>query len=161
MNQEISIKEALFYGYLTTKKNLWFFVKLFSVSFLLLFILFAVAVFIPPELGSLGKILGQLLSFLSFILFSCMITGFIKISLQLIENSDATFIEIVSAIFAAPYAIISFYMTTLLYQLILFVGLLLFIFPGLFFAARMYFYGFCIVDKRIGPKLAFNKVFGQ
>ncbi len=73
--------------------------------------------------------------------------GVLRIAITLIDKKNATFGDL----FSQHRHILHYLFGSILYGLIVAVGLVLFIVPGIIFAVRMQLWPYAMVDKHIGP----------
>lgn len=94
--------------------------------------------------GLFGQsILAVLLSLAFTVLTLFLEIGFIKIVLKLIDGHKAEITEL----WAYPQYLLRMIGATILYSLIVVVGFILLIIPGIYLALRLQFYSYYIVDK--------------
>ncbi len=70
-----------------------------------------------------------------------------RIGLNIVKGEHAS----VGMIFGEGGKILNYFIASIFYFLILFIGLLLFIAPGIYLGLRLGLYQFAIVDKDLGP----------
>lgn len=87
-------------------------------------------------------------------LINCLVElGVINIVLKFIDGKKPEFADLFNRLeLALPFAV-----ATVLYALMVIVGLVFFVFPGIYFAVRFCYYGYFIVDEGVGPIEAFQK----
>lgn len=140
--KSFSKKEAISYGWKTTKSNFRFFL-------LLIPILLAVQ-FLPGFFRS-NLHNAPFLSFLISLCFSIIriITslGEIRIALNIHDKKKAK----LSDLFSHAEMVINYFLASVLYGLIVFAGFLLLIIPGIVWAIKFQYYPYFIVDKKLPP----------
>ena len=134
------IGEAIKYGWYTTKLNIWFFVGVMLV----IIVVFTTLGAAMDKMYKLQSYIG-ILSYVIFILF---IMGLNRIFINFVDNLKEPEI---SDLFSCIHLFFSFLAATILYCLIVMVGLALFIIPGIIWAIRFSFYGLLIIDEELGP----------
>ncbi len=135
------IDEALQFGWQTMKKNFFFFVGI------LLFIL--VIQFIPVVLANFdfASDIVLLVIYLLIMLVSIVIgMGVVKISLNFYDDKKNSF----STLFSSYKLFFIYLLATILYSLVILLGFILFIIPGIYLAIRFSFYEYFIIDKKMG-----------
>lgn len=151
MSKKFSKKEAIRFGWQTTKKNIKFFV---------LFLFFGYGVILGTSLianliekknfvASLPLGIFSLLS--SLILNIC----FIKISLDFYEQKKTRILE--SCLGQDWFLLFKYLFGFILFLLIVFVGVIVFLIPGIIFAIRLSFWDCLIIDKKINVFEIFKK----
>lgn len=144
-----SATEALSFGWQTFKGN-W--------KFLISLLIIIGAIVIVPEtvagaLQETNPLLSLAFSFGSTILQIILLMGAIRITLEFIDQKKPSY----EHLFSSYPLIIKFVMGTILYQLIVVLGFLLLIIPGIYWAIKYQYVGYLIVDKGIGPRGALSK----
>lgn len=141
--KSFSRKEALIYSWNTFKKN-W--------KFLLGIIVIVAAVNFVPSLfqdqikesfPAVNLVISIVLWFIQLV-FSI---GLIVISLKYIDRKKPKFEDL----YIHYRLFINYFVGSLLYGLIVLVGLILFVVPGIIWAIKFHFYEYFIVDKKMGP----------
>lgn len=127
-NKKFTISEAMDYGWQATEKNLWFLVGLFLLVFLL-----SSGTGWFPGLSYVISILGGI----SILTAALGIYAGEKIA---VEN-----------LFSKYNLILKYLVASVIYLIVVFVGLILFILPGIYVMLRFQFYKFLVVDKGMDP----------
>ncbi len=139
-----SIKEALGFGWETAKENLGFFVMLLLVAALIYLIPWSVALLLS-ERGFLWSSMG--VSMVDFVLTAIIWMGIIKISLNFYDKKESEIEDIVSPY----YLFFKYLLASIVYFIIVILGFVLFIVPGIYLAIRLWFFDYFIIDKEMGP----------
>jgi uncharacterized membrane protein len=141
--KKFSMGEALRFGWRTLKSNLGFFIVL----------LLAVALIngVPDYIANLIHEEAPTASFLisvgSWVLSIIVQMGLVRIALRFCDNEKATLGDLFSCVgFFFKYLFAS-----ILYALIVLVGLILLIVPGIIWGIKFMFYAYLIIDKGMGP----------
>lgn len=141
--KHFSKKEALVFGWQIYKKN---------VKFILLF--FLIALFFEMAPGVLAnsfrgqsEILATIIQILGWALNFVVSMGIIRASLKLCDGQKPQ----VSDLWTSYPLIFKYFLSYLLYSIIVVVGLLLLVIPGIIFAIKFMFYSYLVVDKQLGP----------
>ena len=144
-----SIDEALRFGWNTTKSNLGFFVGLLVISCLLLIIPLTIA------MGALevNTFLGIILHIADFVLTILIAMGLVKIVLRFCDQEKGKF----SDLFSQYRLFFKYLVTSILYFLIVFGGMLLFIIPGIIWSIQFWFFDYFVIDKGLRPMEALKK----
>jgi len=144
----ISVKEALSYGWETFKKNWQFLVVTFIIVIL--------AGLIPQWLHDWSRENMPNLSFIFTILgwFVQMITGIgtIVISLKIVDGKKPTYDDI----YKHYNLILNFFLGSLIYGVVVLVGFILLIVPGIIWGIKYQYITYLIVDKKMAPMDAFR-----
>jgi len=150
--KKFSKSEALRFGWEKTKSNF---------GFLLGVMMVVVAVNLLP---SLIKTLREeyyffwaIIKFVFTFLGAILQLGLIKIFIKLADSREADF----SDLFSCAPVFFKFLGGSVLYSLIVFVGLNLFIVPGIIWAVRFQFFSYLIVNQGLGPIEALKKSFAM
>lgn len=139
---------ALRYGWSTARENLTFLI-IVTLIVLLAGELFPLLI---SESVKHDKLLSAIVLVLSLILQNLLFLGFVKISLKITKNERATYGDLFSCLpQLIPYTVAS-----VLYALLVLLGLVLFIVPGIYFLVRYGFFTYFIVDKGAGIMESFR-----
>jgi len=95
------------------------------------------------QINWLALSLGLILLIFEYFLYA----GLLKIILSVTDGRETR----IGDLFSAGDVFISYLLGSILFGLIMAVGILLLIVPGLIFSVMFLFYGFFIVDKHMGP----------
>jgi len=136
-----SIQEALLAGWTAFKGRAVFFIVLLSLVGVL-----SVApqmVIQQIQINWLALSLGFVLLIFEYFLYA----GLLKIILYVTDGRETR----IGDLFSAGDVFVSYLLGSILFGLIMAVGILLLIVPGLIFSVMFLFYGFFIVDKHMGP----------
>jgi len=139
-----SIGDAVKYGWRKATGNISFFVVLF-----LIFIVVNVA---PAALGALFQHLNiSILSFaaqlVGWALQLTMSLGLINVALRLHDNKKANY----KNLFDHVHLVIPYFLTSIIYGLIVFVGFILLIVPGIVWSIKFRYFPYLMVDRNLGP----------
>ncbi len=142
--QSFSKKEAISYGWKTTKANFKFFVLLMLSLFALNILPGMIRQSITPDKNSL---IAFLISIASWILQLLVGLGLIKIALEVQDHKKTHY----SDLFSQSHMIINYFLASFLYGLIVVAGLILLIVPGIIWGIKFQYFSYFIVDKEMGP----------
>lgn len=148
--KSFSKKEAIRFGWETTKKNFWFLVGVTLVVW--------GVQFIPNFFSGYTEEQSFVFALLNFIVFIVVIglgLGELKIYLSLVDGKTPKFSELFSLF--NTRMMWRFFIGWLLYGLIVIFGLILFIIPGIYFATKYVFMANVLVDKNLGVFESFSK----
>lgn len=141
MNNELSFRDALSTGWSITKSRF----PLLLAYLGTLILLGAARFFIEKPIDSMGvkAVLG-----IGFQIVNWYLTfNALGVSLKLIDDKEVSYAD-----FWLPQSNFWFYvLATLLYGLIIAVGTLLLIVPGIIFGLMFMFYGYVMIEKHLGP----------
>jgi uncharacterized membrane protein len=142
--KNFSNKEAIKYGWDIMKANFWFFVGIIIVAGLI--------VGIPSNIAD--RLNDPDLCLLGFIFNITIISiGLIKIALIFLNKEKPEFKEL----FNFKGSFWRFIGGSILYGLIVVAGFILLIIPGIYWAIKYQWFGYCIVDQKLGPVQALKK----
>ncbi len=143
----LDIKAALREGWRTVKRNLKFLIVIMVINAAVNIIPDIPNAFIPPErqdaLFGMLSIGIALIAAVVQLLFSL---GLIKISLLLIDGQPAK----VSDLWSQKHKLWRYCVASVLYGLIVVVGILFFIIPGIYLALKYQFYSYRVVETNEG-----------
>jgi uncharacterized membrane protein len=144
---QFSKKEAISFGFELAKKNLFFFVVIFIITFVI------AAVLGGLRLSALRAPLLALVIWLAQTIIDLVIgIGLIHIALKFIDKKKPVYKDL---FYYQP--IVNYFLTALLTGLIVIGGLILLIIPGIYFAFRLKFACYLVIDKNLGPLEAIKK----
>jgi uncharacterized membrane protein len=136
-------KEAIGFGWETAKSNIGFFVLFLLVIWVANFI------FSAPSGYYWGKFYfwTPILSLLSWVVGIFISMAVIRVILRFNRGETAEFEDLWMGYPKFP----EFLVGSILYGLLVFAGFLLLIIPGIYWGVRYQFYGYCIMDRDVGP----------
>lgn len=143
MTQKFIKKEAIKFGWNTMKDNIRFFIILLIILLLISFVPGQISENIRsdyPALSFIVTIIGWILNVIVYL-------GVIKITLRFVNNEKGEF----SDLFSQYPLCFKYVLATIVYNLVVFVGIILFIIPGIIWGIKYQFFDYFIVDKRLGP----------
>jgi uncharacterized membrane protein len=145
-----SKSEAVLFGWNTLKKNFGFFLGL-------LVVVAAINLLVGLVMSSFSeeapKALVVTVSVISWILDLLISIGVIKITLKFCDNEPATYRDL----FSAYRLLLNFLVGSIVYGIIVAIGLVFLIIPGIYLAVKYQFYDYLIVDKGMGPLEAIKR----
>ena len=138
---QFSKKEAINYGFKLAKKNLFFFVGIFGI---------VIAVAIVMGVLRLSAAHAPLVAFVIWLaqtIIDLVIgIGLIHITLKFVDNKKPRYKDLFYY-----KLIVNYFLASLLTGLIVIGGFILLIIPGIFFALRLKFAVYLIIDKNLAP----------
>jgi len=147
--KDFLIGEAIKYGWNIMKANLWFFVGVLIVAWLVTGIPQAIANRLQDNYFGLAA----LFNIIHWIAQTIITIGMIKIALKFLADEKPEFVEL----FRFQGNFWRYVGSSILYGLIVIGGIILFIVPGIYWAIKFQFFGYCIVDQKLGPVEALKK----
>ena len=149
MTNKFIISEAVQFGWNTTKSNIGFFIGLLIVAGLIQYIPDIIATTIEAD----APFLSSIILIASYVLSMIVMMGLIKIFLRFCDGEKGGFSDLLSC-----YPLFFKYLVgSILYGLIVSLGLILLILPGIIWAIKFYFFDYLIIDKGLGPIDALEK----
>ncbi len=151
--KKFSKAAAVRFGWETVTKNLKFFIAVTLTAGVLYGLSNYLSDLLEKErtLSSAGVIL--ILYVTSFVICRIVDLGLIKIALKFTDNVRAE----VKDLFSCARMFFRYIAGTLLYALIVFLGLILLVVPGIIWMIKFQFYSYLIVDKGMGPVQALKE----
>ncbi|GBE40709.1 hypothetical protein BMS3Bbin09_00595 [bacterium BMS3Bbin09] len=135
--------EAVKFGWETMKENIWFFIPLLIIAFLIKSVPGAIAEYAGSEFPVISTVL-----WLSGLLLGYVVDmGLVKISLQFCDGVKGKFDDLLSSF----DILIPFIVASILYGLIIFGGFLLLVVPSIIWGIQFSLYPYFIVEKKLGP----------
>ncbi len=149
MTNKFIISEAVQFGWNTTKSNIGFFIGLLIVAGLIQYVPDIIATTIEAD----APFLSSIILIASYVLSMIVMMGLIKIFLRFCDGEKGGFSDLLSC-----YPLFFKYLVgSILYGLIVSLGLILLILPGIIWAIKFYFFDYLIIDKGLGPIDALEK----
>ncbi len=152
MPRRFSKGEAIRFGWEVTKRHFWFF-------FVTLLILGAVSVvgnifewIEPDNLAQAGLAIG--IHFIQAILGLFLTLGVIRICLRFTANEEATLADLFGATLRQ---VGSYFLATILASIVITIGFILLVIPGIILSIRLSMAPFLIVDQNLGPIAALSR----
>ncbi len=143
---KFSISEALKFGWNTTKSNLMFLVGVEIVSLLVQSFSQGIRAtytqsfpFMNLDINPVGLIF--------YIIKIIVDIGLIKIALDFVDGKKPEFMDL----FKHYNLFVKYFLGSILYGLIVGIGLILLVVPGIILMIRLQFYSYLIIDKGLGP----------
>ena len=137
------------FGWDTTKSNIGFFIGLLIVVHLLENIPGSIAALLEADF----PILSTIVWIASVVLSMTVMMGVIKIYLRFCDGEKGEF----SDLFSCYPLLFKYLVGSILYGVIVLLGLILLIIPGIVWAIKFQFFDYLIVDKGLGPIDALEK----
>jgi uncharacterized membrane protein len=139
-NKAIPIGESLRFGWETFKKDPYFLMGVF--------IAISVATGILERVSdSMDGLPGLLVDLACLAVDFLLAIGVIVIVLKLVDGKRPEFADVFNRI----HLILNYGAAAILYGLMIVVGLVFFIVPGVYLAVRFHFFGYFVVDREAGP----------
>lgn len=152
MNQRsFSKSEAIKFGFNTTRKSLKFFIPLTLIILIIDFL----PGYLVNQISEGNRAFIFLINFFGGVLTTIVSIGFLKISLKFIDNQQANLTDLFSS-WNNYLLVIKYWLSSVIFGLIVFLGILLFLVPGIIWAIKLQYYSFLIVEKKMGPIEAFR-----
>ncbi len=147
-SEKFSIKEALCFGWEKTKEYFlfWLAINLFLSLFVMIgnFLLLKLA-------GAYG--FETIFRLILGILMMILELGFLRITLDFVEQERSSFLRL----FSQYPLFLKYFLASILKTVIVIMGLILLIIPGVILEIGLTFYSYLIVDLGLGPILALKK----
>jgi len=137
------------FGWDTTKRNIGFFIGLLIVAGLVQYVPDIIATTIEAD----APFLSSIIRIVSYVLSAIIWMGLIKIFLRFCDGEKGEF----SDLFSCYPLFFKYLVGSILYGLIVSLGLILLILPGIIWAIKFYFFDYLIIDKGLGPIDALEK----
>jgi uncharacterized membrane protein len=139
-----SKSEAVLFGWNTLKKNFGFFLGMLAI-------VVAVNILVGLIMSSFSeeapKVLVIAVSAISWILDLLISMGVIRITLKFCDQEQATYRDL----FSAYRLLLNYLVGSIVYGIMVAIGFVFLIVPGIYLAVKYQFYDYLIVDKGMGP----------
>ncbi len=143
MKEKFLKKKALTYGWERVKERPVFFVILMVVVSLLQYI----PTYMDEQMGAFP----WTVSILALIIHTLVGMGMIRVSLKIYEGEEGDYRDLLPQ----RETFFTYLLATIVYGIVVFIGGLFLIVPGIVVGVIFCFYGYLIVDKKLGIKEAF------
>lgn len=143
--KKFAIDEAIEYGWEAMKPKFWFFAAVLAF----VFIIHVALSYLMERSGSLNWVL-IIIYYMICILFSI---GLVKIALNVYNKKKAKFLDLVNSY----EMFLDYLVATIIYAVIVMIGTILLIVPGVILSMKLMFYPYFIVEKKMGPIAALKK----
>lgn len=140
--QEFSKEDLIKQGWKATKSNVGILVQI-----LLVFIAISAISSLLQTSTKESLIIGFVVSVASTIVSTVFEIGMIKIALNIVDRKKAD----IKDLYQNYPMFLNFFLSALMYGILVVVGFILLIVPGIYLAVRYQFYSFILVDKKLGP----------
>ena len=139
-----SKSEAVLFGWNTLKKNFGFFLGMLAI-------VVAINLLVGLVMSSFSeeapKVLVIAVSAISWILDLLISMGVIRITLKFCDQEQATYRDL----FSAYRLLLNYLVGSIVYGIMVTIGFVFLIIPGIYLAVKYQFYEYLIVDKGMGP----------
>lgn len=156
MNQDsiLSVRRALQEGWQGTIRNLWFLIGVVVIFYVLSLIPGLVDLLVPDEReDGFFWVIFLVISCGRWLLQAIMSMGSIKITLRILDGQPVEY----RYLFSEYHQLLTFVAASFLYGVIVMIGFLLFIIPGIYWALKYQFFAYRIVDAGDGVFDALRK----
>ena len=147
--KKFSKGEALRFGWKTMKENFWFFVGLL----LFVFALYLVLGIVEGMTKDRYPWIALIVNIVSLILQLLIGMGAVRMTLKFCDNEKGKF----SDLFNCFPLLLKYLSGSFVYGVIVLLGMLLLIIPGIIWAIQYQFFNYLIVDQGLGPLAAIKK----
>ncbi len=142
-SKDFSIGEALSFGWQVTKSNILFFI--------LLYIIISIVNFVPGVLSDAVREssagLSLIITLAGMVLSWVVSMGYIKILISFVDRESAE----MGDLFSCFPLIFKYFFASILVGIVVLIGFVLLIIPGIIFSLMFMFYSYAIVDREAGP----------
>ncbi len=147
--KRFSISEAVSIGWVLTKKNFWFLIGVAVIVWAVSFVPHILKGNIETSLKGSQAVLSIVTAILFWVLRTVVDLGVIRITLELIDGKKPKFSDLFSQ---KNLDLFWRYLgASLLFGLMVVIGFILFIIPGIYLSLKFGMYNYLVVDKGLGP----------
>lgn len=141
--KKFSLNEAIKFGWDTTKSNFSFLIKILLV----VFTVYLFSGLISEKIKGLDPVTNMLIAIVFWIIQVIVGMGLVKITIEFVENRKPKLSDLYR-----EYPLFFKYLAgAILAGVIVGIGFILLIIPGIIFSVKLKFVGFLIIDKGLGP----------
>lgn len=134
-----SVGDAISYGWNATKNNLGFFI----LAFLIIWVVEAILSYLNGALSRNAPLIGFLFGLIVYVIGLFFQMNLIKIGLEVFDNRQPRLEDL----FVVPAHWVSYLIAGIIFGIVVGIGFVIFIIPGLFMLTRWLFFGYAIVDQ--------------
>lgn len=149
---KFSKKEAISFGWNTTNQNLGFFIKLVLLAFVLLG---AIPAYISDSVSKSAPVLSFVVNIITWLLGIVVSLGMIRIALKFVDGKKAELSDLISG--TSPQLMLRYVGASILFYIIVILGLIIFVIPGIYLAIKFNYFQYFLVDQNTGVLDAFRK----
>lgn len=148
--KQVPVTSAIKFGWSTVTHNTAYF-----IGITLLYLI------IPNTVSSIGEYFVSnppiylLFQLIYFVLYSALTLGVIRISLKFVDGQKGTWFDLFS-FFTRPKAVLNYVVGLFIYGIMVGVGTLFLILPGIYFAMKYGQFGYPIAEKNVSFITAFS-----
>jgi uncharacterized membrane protein len=147
-NKKFDSKLSLMFGWDCVKKNFWFLIVVFAFDLLILYLPSIVGKITDKVNFTLPSLIFYFVFNLVFWIMGLIVSlGFLHITVLLASGVNASF----SDLFSKAGKIFNCFISSILCGIIVALGFILFIVPGIIFAIRFQFFQYLIIEGNLGP----------
>lgn len=150
-NRSFSIKEAFSFGWQTTKKNFGYFVLLLILTAATLGVASYVQNSVAENYES-AFFLILIINILVWVVDIIVQMGLIKISIRFVEGKKSKYLDLYHT-----KSFINYVLVSIITGIIVGVGLIIFIIPGIILGIKLQFANYLVVDKDYGVRRAIKE----
>lgn len=141
-NMRFSISDAFSYGWQKTQAYLGFLIAAFILVFFIQ-IAFAASQYAVGDAFELLLPIGLIAA----VVGTGIEMGFLKIALKIYDEEQPDY----SDIFSQFHLFFKYFAAVIIYGIMVFIGVIFFVVPGIILAIQFYFAFYAIIDKEMGP----------
>jgi uncharacterized membrane protein len=146
---KFSIKEAVNFGFGVAKKNILFYLGIFTITILIS----GVSSGLQRGLKE-AAFFAFLFSLITWVISEIVGMGILRINLKFVDGTKPRFADL----FVFDWrAIFNYILAAIMSGIIIGVGFILLIIPGIIFAIKLQYVGYLVVDKKLRPVEAIKK----
>ncbi len=150
--KEFDVSETISYAFRGARKHIFFFLGL---SILILFIhkVMGVTVSVMHDTGLLPGLIATVLAFVFYFISLSLYLLYIKSALRICEEETPRFSDFRHCLSVS----IKYFFATIMYSLMVGIGLLFLIIPGVILGIKFAYFPFLILEENMGPIQAFKR----
>lgn len=148
---KFSKSEAIKFGWKLTNSNLSFFAVVLAIVLLINLISFLVS-----KLSEQSQLTNSLVGVFFWIIETIVSMGLIKIALEFVKNQKPKISDLYTY-YSEVRLFVNYIIGSFLSGIIIFIGFLLLVVPGIILAIKLQFVSYLIIDKNLGPIEAIKK----
>lgn len=154
--EKFSISAAIDKGFSLVKNDFWIFIGVFLTAWMLPAVpAFMLGVISGLQHGENSWLIGAVAGLFHMVLQFGLILGLIKFCLKKYDNQEVGFADLFSCF--SPGLILNLIVASLIVGVIVSLGMILLIVPGIIWMIQFHFYSYALVDSNCGPMTSLKR----
>lgn len=154
--KKFTIENALRFGWMQTKQN-WATVALMYIIAMAVSVVFSGLIAVTMRGGDAGTIVSGLIQLISYVVSFWISYNIYKMLLKLVDGKKVKVLDVFHFENETTRKVLNYFLANVAYGLVVLVGLVLLVVPGIYFAVKYLFVPYLVLDKEMSVSEAFKK----